>query len=243
MPIRAATYSDLLPASKCLARAFKDEALFGVYMHPRRDQFPDDVYLQFLHRLRDGWASGPDNHFLVSYLQAPDGTEQITGFAHWKRMRANPQTTVVQKVTKTAMNWYNYLESFIYPNRALEPRRAAILGQIGPFAGHLWSGSRAEVWDLVLLGVDPSYSGTGQGRELVAWGFERAKEEGIGCSVISAEGVEPFYQRCGFDKIVGSVAEHGGETNPFIREKIPGGTILFWDNGRDISGVKGYGEQ
>ena len=243
MPIRPASYSDLVPASKCLAKAFFEEDLFGKYMHPHRHQFPDDVYLQFLHQLRAGWAAGSDNHFLVSYIEEANGKEKITGIAHWKRKRANSSPTLVQSVNRTAMSWYNYLESFIYPNRAQEPGRSAILEQIGPFCGHFWTGSRADVWDLTLLGVDPTSGAKGQGRQLVAWGFARAKEEGVGCSVMTAGGVEPFYQKCGFDVIAGSVRDHGGQENPLIRENIAGGTMMFWDNDRDISGVKKYGEE
>lgn len=99
------------------------------------------------------------------------------------------------------------------------------------------------MWDLTLLGVDPSTKSKGTGKELVAWGFARAKEEGVGCSVMAAGGVEPFYQKCGFDVVAGRVRDHGRQQNPLIRENISGGTMIFCDNVRDISGVKKYGQE
>lgn len=241
MPIRPATYNDLLPASKFLARAFQDEDLFGQYMHPHRKEYPDDMYLAFLNKLRLGWASGPQNHFLVSYNLGSNGQEILTGIARWQRMSAKSSTSLSTNAALNAMKAYIWLESFIYPNRAADPSRTGILNGIGPFVAHFWSGSRSGVWDLDFLGVDPDQGRQGFGQELVAWGFEQAKKEGVGCSVISSAGKERFYQSCGFDVIAGTVRDFGGEENPIKREGIKGGTILFWDNG-EPKGLKGYGE-
>jgi len=65
----------------------------------------------------------------------------------------------------------------------------------------------------------------------VRWGLQQAKAEGVACSVISADGKETFYRRCGFD--VGPVGRSGeGEGNPLYH--VPGGLIFF----RDKDGVK-----
>ncbi|KAF7192956.1 hypothetical protein HII31_05687 [Pseudocercospora fuligena] len=250
MSIRFANYADLVPASKCLAAAFKDEHMykslqqqnhrnttnknrFGIYMHPHRHSYPEDMYLQFLKMVRNAYFSGPDSYVLVSY----DDTETITGLAHWRRLRSNPPTpTWSRTFIKTCVNWYNYFESFIYPNRASEPSHLSILGQLGPFAAPFWTGSRSEVWDLTLLGVDSAHGGKGYGRELVKWGFERAREEGVGCSVMASEGKEGFYRSCGFDVLVGNVRDNGGMENPCNLNDIPGGAALFWDNGREGEG-------
>ncbi|KAM3423946.1 hypothetical protein BST61_g1340 [Cercospora zeina] len=140
------------------------------------------------------------------------------------------------------MTSYNYFESFFYPNRAVDPSRTSIMSEFPTYCGHFWTGSRAEVFDLTLLGVDPAASGQGYGKELVAWGFEKAKGEEVGCSVVGADGTEKFYRRCGFDVVVGGIADFGGEENPLVREGIAGGLVMFWDNGRSLDGVKGYGE-
>ncbi|KAF2207588.1 hypothetical protein CERZMDRAFT_50932 [Cercospora zeae-maydis SCOH1-5] len=245
MPIRPATYSDLLPASKCLARAFKNESLFGQYMHPYRDRYPQDMYLYFLHKLRSIWASQNEKSGSTSSQASSNAKQEtITGLAHWTRMRSHgPKPTIYQSLSKSLMTSYNYFESFFYRNRAVEPSRTTILSEFPTYCGHFWTGSRAEVFDLTLLGVDPSASGQGHGKELVAWGFEQAKAEGVGCSVIGAEGTEPFYRKCGFDVLVGGIADAGGEKNPLVREGIRGGLIMFWDNGRNLDGGKGqHGE-
>lgn len=243
MPVRLATYSDLLPASKFLAKAFRDEDLFGVYMHPKRTEYPDDMYLQFLNKLRIGWASGPSNHFLVSFKKDANGQEILTGIARWQRMSAANATPSLYTIASlNAMKAYIYLESFIYPNRAVDPTRVSILARVAPYIEHFWTGTRSEVWNLDFLGVDPDQGRQGFGRELVAWGFEQARKEGVGCSVIASDGKERFYQNCGFDVVVGTVRDFGGDANPIKRDGIKGGTILFWDNGIEPSGLKEYGE-
>lgn len=240
MPLRPVGYADLSSIAHLLSRAFKDEYLFSDFMHPHLSQYPNGLYLHFLNAIRISYVSGPDNHLLVSYTTDTNGSETITGFAHWRRLRANPPTSYYSNAMVQGMKTLNYLESFVFPNRAADPARTGVLGEAGPFVMHHWTGTRAEVWDLSILGVDPAFQGRGFGRELVEWGFAKAREEGVGCSVISSDGKDPFYQACGFDVVAGRCADYGGERNP-LRD-VPGGTIHFWDNGRDVSGVKGYGE-
>ncbi|EGP84152.1 unnamed protein product [Zymoseptoria tritici ST99CH_1A5] len=244
MPIRPATYADLVPAAKVLAKAFFNEPLYGQYMHPHREQYPDDVYLTFLHKLRLAWLGSMDQ-VLVSYKSNPEDTskEIITGCAHWNRISSSSGDGWLTTAKIAAMKTYSYLESFAYPNRAADPSRLPILSEAGPYCAHFWTGTRSEVWDLVLLGVDPSQGRQGFGKELVAWGFEKAKGEGVGCSVTSSQGNEGWYQRCGFETLVGWVGEQGGMRNPIKREGIPGGAVLFWDNGRGTEGVEEYVEK
>ena len=109
-----------------------------------------------------------------------------------------------------------------------------------PYTEHYFTGTRAETWYLAAIGVDPTHEKRGYGRELVKYGFDRAKEEDVGCSVICADGKENFYQACGFDVVVGYVSDEGGEENP--ARNISGGQIRFWDNGREPEGIKKYGE-
>lgn len=242
MPLREATYSDLLPASKVLAAAFKDEHLFGKFFHPHRHEYPDDMYLFFLRKLRLDWASGPpDCRIVLSYTEE-GGSTHITGVAVWERKRAVPRpSTWTAAATVRAVSSYNYLESLIYPDRAAaDPRRLSLLERSGPFIKHHWTGTRAESWYLDLIGVDPTAGGHGYGRQLVAWGRARAAEEGISASLIAAADKERFYQACGFDVIVGRCADEGGEANEIAQ--IEGGTIMFWDNGIKPEGIKRYGE-
>lgn len=245
MSLREATYADLVPASKVLAAAFKDEPLFGVFFHPHRADYPEDMSLYFLRKLRIDWATGPpDCRIVLSYdATAKSTTEQrITGVAVWERKRAvsQPSTWAAAAAVK-AISSYNYLESLVYPNRAAaDAERLSLLERSGPYIKHHWTGTRAESWYLDLIGVDPTQGGHGYGRQLVAWGRERAAEEGVGASLIAASGRDRFYQACGFDVIVGSAGDEGGEANQL--GQIEGGTILFWDNGVKPEGIKKYGE-
>ena len=242
MPIRPAKYHDLDPAAKVLAAAFKDEALFGAVLHPQRDKYPDSMYLYFLRKLRVEYTKGSNGRqMLVSYQASADGQEEcVTGIGYWVRMTAKPETNLYSNAAVKAAEWYNYVESFVYPDRALDTSKANILQQSKPFCQHHWTGTRAEGWYLDLLGIDPFKQKRGYGRELVLWGFDRAREEGVGCSVLSSAGSEPFYQSCGFDVLAGTCSDHGGDANP-LRD-VAGGAILFWDNGIEPVGVKKYGE-
>ena len=112
--------------------------------------------------------------------------------------------------------------------------------QVEPFQKHHWSGTRAESWYLAILCVDPACGKRGYGRQLVNYGFDRAKKESVGCSVISAEGKENFYQACGFDVHVGMAKDAGGDENPL--KDVPGGSIFFWDNGIKPECIKSYGK-
>lgn len=244
MPLREASFADLVPAAKVLAAAFKDESLHGDHFHPYRKQYPNDMYLYFLRKLRLGWANTPVDHRIVLACNGPEAGDSdglITGVAIWERKRATPKPQSWSTfATVKSMEWYNYLESLVYPNRAAEPTHLSILANSDPFVKHHWTGTRAESWYLDLIGVDPVHGGKGQGRQLVAWGRERAIEEGIGASLVSADGRERFYQACGFD-IVGMAGDEGGEANEI--SKIPGGAIFFWDNGVKPEGIKKYGEK
>lgn len=247
MPIRPATWSDLLPASKIMAAAFKDNDLFDKYMHPKLAQYPDDFYLYFLRSLRIGYVSGPNDKILVSYKTDAAGREQaLTGVAHWLRMSSQPGSTAAAppslwtSLQLAAVRQYNALEALFYPDRAADSSRLDVLARTARFYAHHWTGTRGEVWMLSHLAVAPECERQGIGRELVEWGFAQARREGVGCTVISAAGMEGFYRKCGFDVDDGTVHDDGGEEN--VLRDIPGGAIHFWDNGIEPKGVKKYGE-
>ena len=164
MPLRELRWQDLIPVSKLLAAAFEDEAAFGEMMHPYRKEYPDDMYLYFLRELRVDYYQGPAHRFLVTY-KTEEGKERITGYAYWKRRRTtNSKPGLYNRAMMKTMETYNYLENFIYPNRAMEPSKANLFELTAPFTEHFWSGSRAEVWYLSHMGVDPAYQKQGYGR-------------------------------------------------------------------------------
>ncbi|KAK5676808.1 hypothetical protein LTS10_010572 [Elasticomyces elasticus] len=230
MPIRPLTYADIPPISRILAAAFKETAITGQFCHPYREQYPEGMYLLFLRHLREQYMkTSPENILLVSYTTDINSQKTvITGFAHWYRKRLSPlPRSWPAYLGIKAVETYNYVESLIYPNRALDPGRFAALRGIEPFISHHWSGSRADIWHLELLAVVPEFGGRGIGGELIAWGFEKAQSEGLGCSVSAAVGTERFYRKNGFVIEAGNVKDEGGEANPFVRFGLVGGTVMF----------------
>lgn len=108
-------------------------------------------------------------------------------------------------------------------NRALDPTKRNVLEESMPYSEHLWTGARANNWYLSLCGTHTDYQGKGIGRELVAWGLDRARKENVHASVISSAGNDAFYLRCGFDEVVGNATT--GEGNPI--SGVSGGSVLF----------------
>lgn len=240
MPIRLATWSDLLPASKLLAAAFHNDDLFGHFVHPCRNEFPEDVYLYWLRFLREAYWTEPGEFLAVSY--SDDGA--VTGVAHWIRNYSSPPpVSWTSWFGLQAVKGYNRVEDLVWPNRAIDHTNDAVIAAGNPFFMHHWTGSRADSWLLSLLGVDPEYEKQRYGRLLVSWGFERSVKEGVSCSVISVPGQEGFYRACGFDKVVGTTNDEGGEANAWRKAGLEAAPILICDHGVEPRGVKGYGEE
>jgi GNAT superfamily N-acetyltransferase len=248
MPYREATYADLAPASQIIARAFKNDAFQGRYLHPQLDKYPDSLENLYLRRLRSKWASAsPEFVPLVSYKLASDGkTEEcVTGFACWVRRRSTPLPVSWSTwAWTTPVSYWNFVHEKLWPDRAADPEHMKMLDRSYPYFKHHWTGSRAETWYLDLIGVDPTFEGQGFGRELVAYGFQRAKEDGVGTSLIAAEGRDRFYRASGFDVQMGIAGDEGPDEE-LRRElrSIGGGMIHFWDGGKEPVGVKKYGEE
>lgn len=230
MPIRQAQWGDLPAASSVLASAFYDEDLFGPVMHPHRHQYPTDVSLWFLRSLRQDFFN-PCCAILISHPAGSPYT--ITGIAVWGRK--GERGTHALRAEQTWRAWlcakliplYNWVEARFWPNRAADPEMVDVLERSFPFIAHYWrSPERVENWYLQLCGSGPEFQGKGYGRELVVWGLQRAKREGVAASVISAKGKEGFYKKCGFGVLVGWASE-GGEANPL--HLVPGGAILWAD--------------
>jgi hypothetical protein len=248
MPIRFATWPDLLPASKLLAEAFHDDYLFGQFVHPRRNEFPNDVYLYWLRFLREVYYTEPGEYLVVSYKEVNDRPEPeqqtITGIAHWIRNYSKPPSvSLMSSLRLKATENYNKLEDLYWPNRAFDKDHDAIIPLGNPFFMHHWSGSREDSWHLSLLGVSPASGKQGYGRALVRWGFERSLQESVSCSVISVPGQERFYRVCGFDKVVGTTNDEGGDGNAWKAAGLEPAPIMFCDHGVEPSGLKKFGEK
>jgi GNAT superfamily N-acetyltransferase len=112
---------------------------------------------------------------------------------------------------------------------------------IEPFTAEFYRAThRRTHWALEFLAVHPVYQGEGRGRELVQVGMstiagrcgaakERDDNDRLPVSVIAAEGKEGFYQKCGFNELVGWVSESepDGQENPLKAHGI-GGCAVLW---------------
>lgn len=115
------------------------------------------------------------------------------------------------------------IHALIWRNKAADPHEEDVIERVMPFVAGSWVGARAECWYLEVMAVHPDYQGKGIGRMLVEWGLERASEESIFASVISAKGKEAFYQKCGFNVEDGYVGR--GVGNPLAGWE--GGKMLW----------------
>lgn len=131
------------------------------------------------------------------------------------------------RILKPVWALFSRLLDLLSPNCAISKSHEAILERSYHFLDHIWTGPRSESWYLECIAVHPDYQGRGQGRALVEWGLQKAREQGIACSVISAEGKEAFYEKCGFDSGPVARSGEGGLDNP-LRE-VEGGICFFKD--------------
>ncbi len=80
------------------------------------------------------------------------------------------------------------------------------------------------------MAVHHTYQRRGIGSELVHEGLERAKRDPEGelpVCVVSAEGKYPFYQKCGFGEVEGSVNKAGGSENLLLKAGVGGGDVMW----------------
>lgn len=225
MPIRPATFSDLVPTARILAAAFHDDELLGVIIHPWRTQYPNDMYLFFIQAMRQTFYAGPDHVHLVAY-DKENGKQRLTGYAHWIRKRSEPRKqTLYQTFMTGIMSIYNYVESWLKPNRAIDASKTGLLDETDPVLQKLLVEGREECWYLSLLGVDPTIHRSGQGRQLVSYGLEQAEKEEIAAGLVASSPAEGFYRRLGFNVDLGLIGEVKGLANPFV--DVEGGRVMF----------------
>ena len=131
---------------------------------------------------------------------------------------------------KPLIAFVNKIAYLIWPNRAAskapELTPATLEPTLWPFISrcYLSPPHRQTHWSLSCLSVLPDYQNRGHGRQLVAWGTERARDEGVPASVMAAKGKETFYRKCGFTELAGWATE--GVGNP-LNGMVSGGAIMF----------------
>ncbi|KAH7131893.1 acyl-CoA N-acyltransferase [Dendryphion nanum] len=230
MPIRRATSDDLPAIAELCVAAFYDDELYGDLMHPLREKFPSDFEAFWIRRIRESWYDW--NHVWCVATTQEQGKEVVVGAADWDMMG-----TVGDKYRLN--NWdprhailpfiraFHNLNTTIHPNRAANPnpKLANPLHDAFPFFAHHWSGARANSVYLELLGIHPQYQGRGFAKELLEWGMDKAREEGVSTSLTSSMKGNMFYRKMGYTTEVGKCTE--GEGNPVA--SLDSGWILFID--------------
>ena len=83
--LRKARFSDLDAIARVWHRAFFDDEIIGVLMHPHRQEHPEDVYWFLLRGIRERFWDWR-HQFWVVVTQDEDGTERIAGAADWRRL-------------------------------------------------------------------------------------------------------------------------------------------------------------
>ncbi|KAK5940892.1 hypothetical protein PMZ80_007309 [Knufia obscura] len=258
MSLRVATYADLTRISEILAAAFYDEEL-NDYFFPYRRQYPADYLSVWKQVVLEKWWDY-NSIWLVNCEHAGGDSGQVLGVAQWSRAGSNSECLWgvrqwdPRRFIASILSTFHAFHRLIFGNRAI-----AKVSSSDPFPMRKWSfgptvwpfisrhftepAYRRNHWELCLLGVAPGQQGRGVGTELVAWGIQRAKNEGLPAVVVGAAGTEKFYQKQGFEIYAGSCPEedlviekkttdgHGMQkkviVNPLKQRGIRGGGI-FW---------------
>lgn len=147
------------------------------------------------------------------------------------------------------VEWRNKLIYLLRPCRASAKPTASdpnpllftnFVAQLIPFSMHLMAFPdkpwRENHWSLEVLGIHPSSQGKGYGKDLAHWGLAKAKCDtaagvtGLPSVVCAADTKEVFYQKVGFNELVGwssrSVEGVKGE-NPLEARGCGGGAVLW----------------
>lgn len=153
------------------------------------------------------------------------------------------------RLIKTFFEWRNKLVYYFRPCRASarptpedpEPLLYTnFVSRLIPFSMHLMSFPdkpwRENHWSLEVLGIHPSHQFKGYGKELAQWGLAKAKCDtasgvtGLPSVVIAADTKEVFYQKVGFNELVGwssrNVEGVDGQ-NPLAERECGGGAVLW----------------
>ena len=235
--IRPARLIDHLAIARLNTRAFFDDILFGQTIHPYRHKYPNDSDHYWLSRNLVSHFD-PSHLFLIAVLRDGSQSDRVVGQAHWSRMGLSDNEN---RRTGWGLRWWDprtLLKPFMsclvglmnvfWMNRAADPKLEAIVEGSYGYIDHVWDAKIGRCPSLYLesMAVDPEFQGRGVGKQLVQSGLKMAEDAGICASVISADGKEGFYQKCGFE--TGPVGRSGeGEGNPLW--SVPGGLVFFRD--------------
>ncbi|KAF2013613.1 acyl-CoA N-acyltransferase [Aaosphaeria arxii CBS 175.79] len=250
--LRLATPADQPAIARLCASAFYEDELYGPLMHPFRKEYPQDYEAYFHRKFASEWYNW-DCIWWVVTVPADDATavkeskgsnpdeEKLVGIAIWEYKGSMATKYGLgawdpRRLVKPAVEYCQSIQTAMCPNRAANPDPILHnpFPHALPFFKHHWAGPRENSIYLDLLGIDPAYQGRGLGKQLVQWGIEKAKEEGVCASVVSSKAGYGLYQKMGFNDEAGFCQEGGDKGNPLIAlEEFAGkrqtGWILFRD--------------
>ncbi|KAF2736127.1 hypothetical protein EJ04DRAFT_433613 [Polyplosphaeria fusca] len=221
--LRLASAADLPAIARCWYEGFFDDEVIGEIMHPRRSQFPEDVYWFLLRGIRERFWDYR-HQFVVVVVREQDGQDRVVGAADWRRLGEGGQARELwamdpRNLVAPALHLYHQTCLRVWPNRAADPNRKSFLSSAVEDSKRFWTGERAECWDLHVCGVHPKYQRRGIGKLLVRWGVQRAEEEGACASVICGAKNRGFYASGGLTELAGKPGTGEG-----------GGIVLFTES-------------
>ncbi|TDZ44666.1 Puromycin N-acetyltransferase [Colletotrichum trifolii] len=209
--IRPGASADLAEAADVWIAAFGDDWIIRK-LHPKRSEYPQD-FRSWAHRFFYGRFWGPEQQMLhiltVPDAKLPSG-ERIAAFSWWRRPYPTPADKAAVEGNLTIRGWLkpvllgiNKLAGYLWPARSAD---VASLNMFDD--SHLASDDilndpahpkRKNAWYLSTLAVSPDFQGKGYGSVLVREGLRQSDKEGVTAWLIGLRGVEPFYERLGFE--------------------------------------------
>jgi hypothetical protein len=84
LQLREARFSDLSAIASVWTDAFFDDELIGDIMHPRRKQYPQDIYWFLLRGVRERFWDW--RHQFVVVTVKDGNSERVVGAADWRRL-------------------------------------------------------------------------------------------------------------------------------------------------------------
>ncbi|KAF9882246.1 acetyltransferase [Colletotrichum karsti] len=229
--VRDGTSADIPAAAEIFMAAFGDDWIANT-MHPHRREFPDD-WRAWANRFFYARYWGPEQQ-LFYVLTIPDPAapsgERIVAFAWWRRPYPTPAEKAAHEGNLTIRGWLkpillglNSLSGYLWPCRSMDPEMVSAFDDShiasDPIKNDPEHPKRKNAWYLSTLGVSPEFQGKGYGSVLVRHSLRRVDEEGVPAWLIGLKGVEPFYERLGF--------EVKGRANVGRLAEWDGGSIMF----------------
>ncbi|KAL0942310.1 GNAT family protein [Colletotrichum truncatum] len=209
--IREGTSADSASAAEIFMAAFGNDWAIAK-MHPHRHEHPDD-WRAWAYRFFYARYWGPEQQ-IFHVLTIPDASsasgERVVAFAWWRRPYPTPAEKAAHEGFLTLRGWLkpvllglNSLSGYLWPPRSQDPAMLDVLADThvvsDPMKDDPEHPKRKTGWYLSTLGVYPEFQGKGYGSILVREGLKRVDEEGVAAWLIGLEGVEPFYERLGFE--------------------------------------------